>query len=246
MHIRSDKKSPWQTAIPMAAVVLLSGCSTILPEAEAAEPAAQSGVSTRYWDCCKPSAAWPGKASVSAPISTCAKDGKTRVDPNTKSGCDGGTAFMCANQQPWAVSANLSYGFAAANIAGGSEATWSCACYKLDFTSAPLVGKSMIVQVTNTGSDLGSNHFDLQIPGGGVGIFNGCSAQYGAPADGWGNRYGGVSSASQCSTLPADLQPGCNWRFNWFQNADNPRYTYSRVKCPKEITAKTGCVRKDE
>jgi len=38
----------------------------------------------------------------------------------------------------------------------------------------------MIVQATNTGGDLGSNHFDLMIPGGGVGLFDGCSRQYGS------------------------------------------------------------------
>ena len=32
----------------------------------------------------------------------------------------------------------------------------------------------MIVQATNTGGDLNHNHFDILLPGGGVGIFNGC------------------------------------------------------------------------
>ena len=104
----------------------------------------------------------------------------------------------------------------------------------------------MIVQVTNTGSDLGGGHFDLQIPGGGVGIFNGCQAQYNSGPDGWGSRYGGVSSASQCSTLPSDLQPGCNFRYTWFKNADNPSHNFVRVKCPAAITAKTGCIRSDD
>lgn len=33
-----------------------------------------------------------------------------------------------------------------------------------------------------------NNHFDLQIPGGGVGLFNGCQSQWNAPADGWGSN----------------------------------------------------------
>ena len=41
----------------------------------------------------------------------------------------------------------------------------------LTFTSGPVAGKTMIVQSTNTGGDLGENHFDIQMPGGGVGIF---------------------------------------------------------------------------
>ena len=76
----------------------------------------QPGVTTRYWDCCKASCGWPGKASVSNPVQTCAQDGVTPVDSNTQSGCNGGTAYTCNNQQPWSVSATLSYGFAAAAL----------------------------------------------------------------------------------------------------------------------------------
>jgi len=101
----------------------------------------------------------------------------------------------------------------------------------------------MIVQVTNTGGDLGENHFDLQIPGGGLGIFDGCSTQFNTNAASWGERYGGVNSISGCSNLPTSLQAGCEWRFGWFENADNPTMEFEEVECPAEITAKTGCVR---
>jgi hypothetical protein len=107
---------------------------------------------------------------------------------------------MCNNNQPWAVNDNLAYGFAAANIPGLSESGWCCGCYELTFTSTAISGKKMVVQVyiyqlfmikmvtinlffykkvTNTGGDLGQGHFDIQLPGGGVGIFNGCTAQWG-------------------------------------------------------------------
>jgi len=75
-----------------------------------------NGITTRYWDCCKASCGWPGKASVTSPVETCASNGITVVDANTQSGCDGGTAYMCNNQQPWNVSSTLSYGYAAAYI----------------------------------------------------------------------------------------------------------------------------------
>jgi len=106
--------------------------------------------------------------------------------------------------------------------------------------------KKMVVQVTNTGGDLGSNHFDVQIPGGGVGIFNGCTAQWGAGTDGWGARYGGVSSRSQCSSLPSQLQAGCQFRYDWYENADNPNMLLTRTACPKSIIAKTNCKRNDD
>ena len=163
-----------------------------------------------------------------------------------KSGCDGGGSYVCNSNQPFAVNDNLAYGFAAAAISGNTEYDNCCACYELTFISGPVDGKKMVVQVVNTGRDLGQNHFDLQIPGGGVGIFNGCKPQWGAGDKGWGDQYGGVSSASQCSTLPAKLQPGCNFRFGWFKNADNPNMNFKRVKCPAEIIARSNCVRYDE
>ncbi|KAI9243291.1 endo-beta-D-1,4-glucanase [Sporodiniella umbellata] len=209
--------------------------------------ASGNGETTRYWDCCKPSCSWPGKASVSSPVGSCNKDGKTLADSNVQNGCVGGSSYTCNNNQPWVVNDNLAYGFAAASIAGGNEATWCCACFELTFTSTTVKNKKMVVQVTNTGSDLGTNtgaHFDLQMPGGGVGIYNGCQTQWNAPSDGWGQRYGGISSVSDCSALPYALQEGCKWRFGWFKNADNPTMTYKQVTCPKSITEKSGCSRK--
>jgi hypothetical protein len=90
---------------------------------------------------------------------------------------------------------------------------------------------------------LGENHFDLQIPGGGVGIFNGCKPQWGAPDQGWGQQYGGVSSLAECDQLPSQIRDGCKWRFGWFKNADNPTMSFVPVTCPAEITARSGCVR---
>ena len=76
-----------------------------------------------------------------------------------------------------------------------------------------------------------------------MGLFNGCTTQWGAPEDGWGERYGGVSSREDCEALPEKLQPGCFWRFDWFGGADNPGVTFQEVECPSEITAKSGCQR---
>jgi len=215
-----------------------------------------TGTTTRYWDCCKASCSWTGKLSpqpaTNAYVTSCAKDGTTAVDPNTQNVCGGGgiagPAYMCASNQPFQYNSSLAFGFAAAAIAGQSETQWCCACYELTFTTTSLAtaGKKMVVQITNTGGDLNSNHFDIQLPGGGVGIYNGCTDQYGAPADGWGSRYGGVSSASDCSTLPSQLQSGCNFRFNWYENADNPSVSISQVQCPNSIVAITSCRRADE
>lgn len=103
----------------------------------------------------------------------------------------------------------------------------------------------MIVQATNTGGDLGSNQFDLAIPGGGVGIYNACTDEYNAPSSGWGAQYGGISTDT-CSSFPEALQSGCSFRFDWFEGADNPDVEFEQVACPAEITKKTGCVRSDD
>jgi hypothetical protein len=202
-----------------------------------------NGKTTRYWDCCKTSCAWDGKADVTQPIATCAANGVDVLGTGVTSGCNGGSAFVCNNQQPFVIG-DTAYGWVAASISGKTERDTCCACLEFTFTSGPVQGKKMIVQVSNTGSDLGENHFDIQIPGGGLGIFNGCTPQWGAPSDGWGNRYGGVSSVGECNQLPQQLQEGCRWRFGWFQNADNPNVSFREVACPAELTSRSRCSRR--
>ena len=110
----------------LALLALSAGFATL-----AAAGASGTGSTTRYWDCCKGSCAWPGKAAVSSPIKTCNISDQPLSDPNAASGCGtGGTAFMCSDQSPWAVTDSLAYGFAAVSIPGGTEASWCCACYE--------------------------------------------------------------------------------------------------------------------
>jgi len=204
----------------------------------------RKGRTTRYWDCCKPSCAWNYKANVTHEVYSCLKDGSHAPIAWTTSGCAvGGEAFMCNDQQPWEINDKLSYGFAAANISGSDEEHWCCACFKITFTSTSIAGKQMIVQITNTGGDLGENHFDIQMPGGGLGLFDGCSPQFSTDAKKWGNQYGGLTSESQCALLPEVLQPGCHWRYGWFEDADNPEMEFEEVQCPQELVDITGCAR---
>ncbi|KAF4995370.1 hypothetical protein FGRMN_5154 [Fusarium graminum] len=211
----------------------------------AVSAASGSGHSTRYWDCCKPSCSWSGKAAVSAPALTCDKSDNPITNLNAVNGCEGGgSAFACTNYSPWAVNDNLAYGFTATKLAGGTEASWCCACYALTFTTGPVKGKTMVVQSTNTGGDLGDNHFDLMMPGGGVGIFDGCQSQFGKGLG--GAQYGGISSRSECDSFPELLKDGCHWRFDWFKNADNPDFTFEQVQCPKALLDISGCKRDDD
>ena len=91
----------------------------------------------------------------------------------------------------------------------------------------------MIAQVINTGTDVGQKHFDIQIPGGGFGIFDGCSKDgyneenkvtwepqhlrgrngymFSTSKNNFGARYGGVWDANKdCHHLPSAIRSGCN------------------------------------
>ncbi len=207
-----------------------------------------TAITTHYWDCCKPSCSWPGKAAVSAPVAACSADDSPLADLMERNGCDeNGSAFTCSNQQPWAVNDTLAYGFAAAHMSHTTEVSTCCACYQLAFHSGALQGKSMVVQVTNTGADLGSNHFDIAVPGGGQGLFSGCFAQFpDVPFSAWGAQEGGNMNSSGCARLPASLQPGCHFRYDWASGLRQHDAAFQRVKCPEEIVARSGCRRGDD
>jgi Glycosyl hydrolase family 45 len=183
------------------------------------------GTSTRYWDCAKPSCAWPGRTPWA--VKACAFDGATVIyDANAASVVDGGHACACDDSQPYVSTGDpgLSYGTAAV-----SDESMCGRCFELTFTTEPVVGKRMVVKITNTGDDLQSGQFDIAIPGGGVGAMDGCTAQHGRW---WGDRYGGVGEKGDCDALPCGLRRGCMWRFDWF--ADNPDHVYREVACGSE------------
>ncbi|CAO2651211.1 Nn.00g095080.m01.CDS01 [Neocucurbitaria sp. VM-36] len=230
-------------ALSFELFVVLAQCAHLNYSGEA--------VTTRFWDCCKPSCGWDGKADVSKPVVSCTADDKP-TDIAAGTGCNGGSAYQCSNQQPWAVNDTLSYGYAGVFITsdlthGAIEGAWCCACYQLDFTSEPLIGKSIIVQASNTAYDLTTtNRFSLAIPGGNTTSTNACAQQYGLSQSVFGQNMEGVTSKDDCQNLPEPLRDGCQWRFDWFKDASYPSAKFKRVVCPSEIVAKTGCLRNDD
>ncbi len=230
-----------------------------------------NGYATRYWDCCKPHCGWSGNipAELTA-IKSCAVNNLQLDDLNLRSSCDGGPANMCWGMTPFAVNEQLSYGYAAT-----SSGDVCGRCYLLQFTgssynspgdpgSAALAGKSMIVQATNIGYDVGGGQFDILVPGGGVGAFNACSSQWGVSNAELGAQYGGLVAAckqelgynatltqyktcltNRCTSVfgsrgLTDLQKGCQWYADWFEAADNPALKYKEVACPAELIARSG------
>jgi hypothetical protein len=108
----------------IALLALATGLATV-------DAQTKSGKTTRYWDCCKGSCGWSGKAPVNQPIQSCDKSDNPLADMAAKNGCEnGGKAFMCTAQSPWAVDDNTAYGFAAVKLAGLTENAWCCACYE--------------------------------------------------------------------------------------------------------------------
>jgi len=73
----------------------------------------------------------------------------------------------------------------------------------------------------------------------------GCSTQWNTSSTGWGAQYGGVSSESDCSSLPDELQSGCEFRFEWYEDADNPAVTFEQIECPDAITSVSGIANND-
>ncbi|XP_050293227.1 endoglucanase-like isoform X2 [Anthonomus grandis grandis] len=205
---------------------------------------------SRYWDCCKPTCGWSGNTDTKVgPVKSCAKDGATKIDTNTQSGCEGGTAYMCSNQQSVVINSSLAYGFAAAAFENPPE-NMCCTCFLITFKKGQwgdCSGKQMVVQITNTGagsSNTTSNftNIEIAIPGGGVGYYTtGCSSQWNAPATGWGDQYGGVATEADCNQLPAVLQPGCKFRWEFLNGCSNPPAHFQQVVCPKAIYKLSGC-----
>lgn len=107
-------------------------------------------------------------------------------------------------------------------------------------------------------------HF--KIPGGNTTSHDACAKQYGVDQTVFGKTRAGIESVEDCDNLPEGLQDACRWRFDWFQDAQYPRYmlsfakfhivtlhgltsrsaTFKRVVCPTELTDKTKCIRNDE
>lgn len=230
-----------------------------------------NGYATRYWDCCKAHCSWSGNVpSPVAALPSCSFNNSKISDLTVASSCDGGGAHMCWDQAPFAVSDTLSYGYAAT-----SSGDVCGRCYQLEFTgssynapgdpgSSALAGKTMIVQATNIGHDVGGGQFDILIPGGGVGAFNACGAQWGVSNSELGAQYGGFLAAckqqlgysaslsqykacvtNRCNSVfgsrgLTQLQQACLWYVDWFQVADNPSLKYKEVACPAELTSRSG------
>lgn len=193
-----------------------------------------------------------------------------RIDiPWAASSCDGGPAFTCTDQLPW-VDGDTLYGYVANQDTGDKSDCGTCYELELDGSAHGGVRRG-VVQVTNKGG-MGTDGakkavFDLLVPGGGFGDYDGCRdvpgwrvyqgdggvcSASGDTAECW--RYGGFGSVSHCaSSFPGDpksrqacedvlfgvFPPG--WGGSGFVPRGNVNVARRRViDCPAELTDKSG------
>jgi len=212
------------------------------------------GWGSRYWDCCMPHCAW-GNNTGGRPTKTCNAQ-MQEIGEAGGSVCSGGQGGVCDFQAPWSVSDNFAFAFAAVPAGLGGE----CGkCFLLTFdggthnggqgaNTGGLNGKKMIIMVSNIGGDVQSNQFDIMIPGGGVGAFNGCGTQLGISST--GAQYGGFITdcksdpncvKQKCSAFSKypKLQAGCEFSATWMGGANNPTFKFEELEsCPSEISSK--------
>lgn len=149
----------------------------------------------------------------------------------------------------------------------GGDASNMGKCYEIQISGASKLG---LFQVVNQGGDVRSGQFDLQMGGGGFGVFNGCvdPTTQGAPgmfagnSANWGPQYGGWRNRADCSQLPKQprtlsvlpsgeptLPTLCELGFDYgvrIEGGENPKLDkISRVACPASLVKQTGLDRTD-
>jgi len=251
----SQKKSSSSKATPV------TGCPTIKKKGNLSG----SGWATRYWDCCKPSCSW-AENSGGNPAKQCSNKGKSEsTDWGAGSVCSGGSMMTCTSQIPFTVDGctEMGFAFAAVPAANGGQ----CGkCFQLTFTgeghynstnanTKAIKGKKLIIMATNIGGDVQQGQFDILIPGGGVGMFNGCSSM------GWGSQgeqYGGLLSdceksenynaakmltclKNKCNSSfgsDTEAKKGCMFLAEFMHAAGNPEHNYIEVECPEVLKSR--------
>ena len=256
----SAAKSSSSTAKSSSSAKQTGGCPNIKTKGGGG-----NGWATRYWDCCKPSCSWQENAGGN-PAKQCTHKGK---NPSTDWGggsiCSGGGLMTCTSQIPFTVDGCTEMGFAFAAVPASNGG--QCGkCFQLTFTGkgkystdanhTAIKGKKLIIMVTNVGHDVEQGQFDIMIPGGGVGAFDGCSN-----AMGWGNqgeRYGGLLSDCEKSSnykptatlsclkekcnssfgSDSEAKQGCLFLAEFMHAAGNPLHEYVEVECPDVLKQK--------
>eukprot|EP00937_MAST-01D_sp_MAST-1D-sp2_P005638 g5638.t1 len=216
----------WPARYPGGATVVASASAgSVRVQSSPTPSGTKTASTTRYWDCSKPTCAWCGK---------CKKAG------------DGD--YAASWNQLFKGSDGKLYGTAATSGSlGQSNSGGDCKhCYELTFKDGAAKGKTLTLMTTNFCPDqptcpkspsdknqYGEHyHFDIAIPGGGVGAADKCQKQY-------SSKYSWkANSKSDCSKLPDKLQGGCKVWWEELGGMDNPKADFKKVDCPSALSGK--------
>jgi len=182
-----------------------------------------------------------------------------------------GPAYTCWDMIPHIVNDTLAYAFAATPGAEEANASNCGKCFLLQFDGGvrddsglprdshrSMKNKKLVVMASNIGGDVGHGQFDIMIPGGGLGAFDGFSGQLGIHADSLGKTMGGLMSTcvskvdyyqtpmnviqecvrEECNKVFGRISPillkGCLFMADWYV-ADNPTLIYTETECPQYL-----------
>ena len=229
-----------------------------------------SGFASRYWDCCKPSCSWSSNAGYGNEARHCDANMNILTDNNAASKCDGGPSTTCLSQIPFTINGCDNIGFAFGAVPGAGPNICG-RCFLLEFTGEgkyetkdnhrALKNKKLVVMASNIGYDVAGGQFDIMIPGGGVGLFNGCGNIF---SGNMGQQYGGLLSdcenevgwsgsdyeihirRKECLKKKCEntfngntlAKEGCLFLANFMEAAGNPLHSYKEIECPQILKDK--------
>ncbi len=229
------------------------------------------GWASRYWDCCKPSCSWSDNAGWGNEARECDVNQNVLSNKYARSLCEnGGESTTCLSQSPFTINGCDQLGFAFAAVPAGKGVCGRC--FALEFTGEgkyesrknhkALLGKKLIVMASNIGYDVAGGQFDILIPGGGEGYYQGkCgnvlgnigATQYGGLLSDCENSVGWALSdddmytqrkqclVNKCNSVFANksrAKQGCLFLANFLEAAGNPVLKYYEIECPQVLKDK--------
>ena len=239
-------------------------CNLVGGEWVASDPAYKCASSTRYWDCSRPTCSWnPGSCSGAQQHPYCADNsgysvgqsgqGKDYISLANQPYYDQATNTVYATA---AVSGSLGIGQQGGPACGKCyEAYVTNKCGNPYYVGGcnnsynqNAAGTKLVIMDTNFCPDQPAcpltvqdknaadahYHFDIALPGGGVGGQNHCQTLYNNQNPTF-MKANSISDCSNTSIIPTVLADGCKTYFNNLKQMDNPMIAFKEITCPNNV-----------